>query len=60
MFKKYDPKMLMWGLISMLVGVSMVVGIPQSVIHFPDAVNELVFMYFAFLTGAGFILSSKR
>ena len=60
MFKKYDPKMLMWSLICLLVGVSMVVGIPQSILNFNDTINELVFMFFAFMLAVGFMMAAKR
>ena len=60
MFKKYDPKMLMWSLICLLVGVSMVVGIPQSILNFNDTIIELVFMFFAFMLAVGFMMAAKR
>ena len=60
MFKKYDPKMLMWALVSLLIGVSMVVGIPQSALNFNDAINELAFMFFAFMLSVGFMIAAKR
>lgn len=60
MFKKYDPKMLMWSLICLLLGGLMVTGIPQSIINFQDAINELVFMFFAFMMSVAFAMAAKR
>lgn len=60
MFKKYDWKMLMWGVVSLGVGVVVGLGIPQSTLNFNDATNELAVMFFAFMLAGGFMMAAKR
>ena len=60
MFKKFDIKFLLGGLIALAIGVLTVTGDVQRVIHFADPINEMFFAALAFIMGLGCMAASKK
>ena len=60
MFKKFDIKFLLGGMIALAIGVLTITRHVQQVIHFADPINELFFCAMAFMGGLVGLAASKK